>query len=87
MNTTQINFRMPTQIKDEAQKKAEDMGMNLSKVLQLFLEKFVAENVVTYHVYQDVDLEKVFDQGVREYFLSEKGKQKIKEINQRLEDL
>ena len=41
MNTTQINFRIPLELKQMAQLKAEEYGTNLNFLMKLFLTKFV----------------------------------------------
>jgi len=86
MQSTQVNFRIPNQLRIKAQKKADCLGLNLSEVMRLFLEKFTNENVLKVQVKQDVAWEKVFDQGVIEYFMSKKGKETAQAIDKLLED-
>jgi antitoxin component of RelBE/YafQ-DinJ toxin-antitoxin module len=40
-DTTQINFRIPVDLKTQAQEKAESYGTNLNFLVKLFLTKFV----------------------------------------------
>jgi len=40
-DTTQINFRIPVDLKIQAQEKAESYGTNLNFLVKLFLTKFV----------------------------------------------
>jgi len=40
-DTTQINFRIPVDLKTKAQEKAESYGTNLNFLVKLFLTKFV----------------------------------------------
>lgn len=84
MPSTQINFRVPMQLKQQAQKKADYLGMNLSGVVKLFLEKFAKEDVLKINVQHKMDWEKVFDKGVRDYFMSKKGKKNALIINKLL---
>lgn len=80
MNTTQINFRIPLELKQLAQLKAEEYGTNLNFLMKLFLTKFVQwENIVTFT--QEIDMEKIFDEGVISYLSSSQWKKQIKKIN------
>jgi len=86
MQSTQVNFRIPNQLKIKAQQKADCLGLNLSEVMKLFLEKFTNENVLKVQIKHDVAWEKVFDQGVLEYFMSKKGKETTQAINKLLKN-
>lgn len=81
MASSQVNIRIPILLKHEAQKKAENMGMNLSAVLKLFLEKFVKEDVLKIQKREDVEWEKVFNKGVKEHFMGKKGRANAKMIS------
>ncbi len=84
-DTTQLNFRIPTNIKDKAQDKAHKMWTNLNFLVKLFLSKFVSEDIVL--IQQDVDIEKIFDEWTKQQFLSPEGKQKAKKINDLLQNI
>lgn len=86
MNTTQINFRIPLELKQLAQLKAEKYGTNLNFLIKLFLTKFIQwDNIVTFT--QEIDMEKIFDEGVISYLSSNQGKQQIKKINTMLTEI
>ena len=86
MNTTQINFRIPLELKQLAQLKAEKYGTNLNFLMRLFLTKFIQwDNIVTFT--QEIDMEKIFDEGVISYLSSNQGKQQIKKINTMLTEI
>lgn len=87
MQSTQINFRIPTQLKQQAKKKAENLNMSLSGVVKIFLEKFVHEDVLKVQMQHDVKWEKIFDQGIRSHFMSKKGKKNTRIINKLLCDV
>jgi len=87
MASTQINFRIPNNLKKDAQKKAQTMGLNLSDIMKIFLEKFVEENVLKIRIEKDIKWDKVFDQDVKDYYLSKEGKKKIANINKLIEEL
>lgn len=85
-DTTQINFRIPVDLKAQAQEKAERCGTNLNFLVKLFLTKFVKwEDVV--HITQDVDMEKVFDKWIVDYLSSKQWKTRTKRINKLLGDI
>lgn len=85
-DTTQINFRIPVDLKTKAQEKAERCGTNLNFLVKLFLTKFVKwEDVV--HIRQDIDMEKVFDQWIVDYLSSKQWKTRTKRINKMLTDI
>jgi addiction module RelB/DinJ family antitoxin len=44
--TTLINFKTEEKVKSEAQKIANQMGLNLSDVLNIFLRKFIKEKEI-----------------------------------------
>jgi len=44
--TTIINFKTDIKVKSEAQKMANQMGLNLSDVLNIFLRKFIKEKEI-----------------------------------------
>jgi len=44
--TTIINFKTDVRVKSEAQKMANQMGLNLSDVLNIFLRKFIKEKEI-----------------------------------------
>ncbi len=87
MQSTQINFRIPAQLKQQAKKKAENLNMSLSGVVKIFLEKFVHEDVLKVQMQHDVEWEKIFDQGARSHFMSKKGKKNTRIINELLCDV
>ncbi|MCK5459700.1 hypothetical protein KAI52_01140 [Candidatus Parcubacteria bacterium] len=87
MQSTQINFRIPIKLKQQAQKKAKNLDMNLSGVVKLFLEKFTYEDVFETQTQHNIKWEKVFDQGVKGYFMSEKGKKNARIIDELLSDV
>lgn len=86
MLSTQVNFRIPFQLKQQAQSKAEAVGMNLSEIMKLFLEKFTNEDVFRVAVKHDIKWEEIFDQGVVSHIMSTKGKQMTQKINSLLAD-
>lgn len=86
MQSTQINFRIPIKLKQQAQKKAENLDMNLSGVVKLFLEKFACEDVFEIQTRHNIKWEKIFDQGVKDYFMSEKGRKNARAIDDLLCD-
>ena len=61
MSTTQLNIRIPIDIKNKAQDKAEKIGTNLNFLIKLFLSKFITDTN-TVQIVQNIDMEKVFDQ-------------------------
>ena len=85
-DTTQINFRIPVDLKIQAQEKAESYGTNLNFLVKLFLTKFVKwEDIVK--ITQDVDMEKVFDKWIVDYLSSKKWRTRTKKINKMLTDI
>jgi addiction module RelB/DinJ family antitoxin len=44
--TTIINFKTDAKVKSDAQKMANEMGLNLSDVLNIFLRKFIKEKEI-----------------------------------------
>lgn len=87
MQSTQINFRIPAKLKQSAQKKAENLDMNLSGVVKLFLEKFAYEDIFEIKTQYNIKWEKIFNQGVKDYFMSEKGKKNALAIDKLLSDV
>lgn len=85
-DTTQINFRIPVDLKTKAQEKAESCGTNLNFLVKLFLTKFVKWDDIV-HITQDVDMEKVFDQWIVDYLSSKWWKAKTKKINKMLTNI
>lgn len=85
-DTTQINFRIPVDLKTQAQEKAESYGTNLNFLVKLFLTKFVKWDDIV-RVTQDVDMEKVFDQWIVDYLSSKEWKSRSKRINKMLTDI
>ena len=85
-DTTQINFRIPVELKAQAQEKAESYGTNLNFLIKLFLTKFVKwDNVV--QISQDVDMEKIFDDWIVDYLSSKEWKTRTRRINRMLTDI
>lgn len=58
--TSQLNIRIPSQLKRAAQKAAEHKGVKLNTLLNMFLTTFVANpHVVT--IKHDIAMEEIFD--------------------------
>jgi len=55
--------------------------------MKIFLEKFTKEDVFKIQVRHDVEWEKIFDQGIRSYFLSAKGGKTTQAINQAIAEV
>lgn len=85
-DTTQINFRIPVDLKTQAQEKAESYWTNLNFLVKLFLTKFVKWDDIV-RVTQDVDMEKIFDQWIVDYLSSKEWKSRSKRINKMLTDI
>lgn len=84
--TTQLNLRLPIDIKIRAQKKAEKIWTNINFLVKMFLSKFIiSDDAVT--IQQDIHMENIFDQGMKEYFMGSEGKQTTQRINKHLERL
>jgi len=84
--TAQLNLRIPVGIKLKAQEKAEKIWTNVNFLVKMFLSKFIMnDNIVT--IQQDVHMENIFDQWMKEYFMSPEGKRRTKSINKHLEDI
>lgn len=84
--TAQINFRIPVDLKQEAQEKAESCWTNLNFLVKLFLTKFVSwDNVV--EITQDINMEKIFDEWVISYLSSEEWRARSMRINKMLTDI
>jgi len=83
MASTQINFRIPVDLKNDAMKKAQEMGYNLNGIVKIFLYKFVNEDDLV-AIRSDVRLEKIFDRGISTAFTGNKSRQKTKEIGKLL---
>jgi antitoxin component of RelBE/YafQ-DinJ toxin-antitoxin module len=83
--TTQLNIRIPMQLKLQAQKIADIKGVKLNTLLNYFLRKFV-ENPDVVQIQHDIEMEKIFDQGVIEYSMSSQGKKQFKEIDALLQE-
>jgi len=86
MSTTQLNVRIPIDIKTKAQDKAEKIGTNLNFLIKLFLSKFITDDSVV-HIAQNVQIDKVFDQAMIQHFTSTKGKKTAQNINRMLSDI
>ncbi|AHB41355.1 hypothetical protein P148_SR1C00001G0564 [candidate division SR1 bacterium RAAC1_SR1_1] len=84
--TTQLNLRVPTDIKTKAQDKAEKIGTNLNFLIKIFLSKFVVEDDLVI-IKQDIHMDKVFDKGTKQYLSSGAAKKRTKKINSYLEDI
>ena len=85
-DTTQLNLRIPINLKIKAQEKAEKIWTNLNFLVKMFLSKFtISDSAVT--IKQDIHIEKIFDQWMIEYFMSPEGKRRTKKINNMLEEL
>ncbi len=85
MNTTQINFRIPENLKADATKKAKEMGINLNSLVKLFLFKLVKEKDFIV-IKKDINFEKMFNRGIEKAFLSDKAKKKTSLIAKKLAD-
>lgn len=85
-NTTQINFRIPIDLKTQAQEKAERCGTNLNFLVKLFLTKFVKWDDIV-KITQDVDMERVFDQWIVDYLSSKQWRSTTNKINKMLTDI
>ena len=84
--TAQINFRIPVDLKQKAQKKAESCWTNLNFLVKLFLTIFVSwDNVV--EITQDINMEKIFDEWVISYLSSEEWRARSMRINKMLTDI
>ncbi len=51
--TTVINFKTDKKIKTQAQKVAEDMGLNLSDILNIYLRNFVIKKELYINLNED----------------------------------
>ncbi len=86
VNTTQINLRIPYTLRNQARAKAKDMWTNLNFLIKLFLLKFVSEeNIID--IQTKIDWDKIFNQGMTEYFSSEESKNIAKEIMNEIDTL
>ncbi len=84
--SAQLNIRIPISIKSRAQDKAEKMGTNLNFLIKMFLSKFIMQDdIVTFQ--QDIHTDKIFNQGLKEYFMSDESKQTTQKINKHLEQI
>lgn len=84
--TTQLNLRVPTDIKTKAQDKAEKIWTNLNFLIKIFLSKFVVEDDLVI-IKQDIHMDKVFDKWTKQYLSSWAAKKRTKKINSYLEDI
>ena len=75
MPSTQINFRIPAELKKDASKKAQKMGYNLNGIVKIFLYKFVNEDDLV-AIRSDVRLEKIFDRGIAKAFTGAASRKK-----------
>jgi hypothetical protein len=73
------------QLKLQAQKVADTKGVKLNTLLNYFLRKFV-ENPDVVQIQHDIEMEKIFDQGIIEYCMSPQGKKQFKEIDALLKE-
>lgn len=85
-NTTQLNLRIPTEVKETAQNKAKKMWTNLNFLVKLFLSKFISENDIV-EIKQSIKMEKLFDKGLTEYFSSKESIKKTQQINEWIEKI
>lgn len=86
ITTTQLNLRIPVSIKERAQEKAESIWTNINFLVKMFLSKFIiSDKIVT--IKQDIHMENIFDQWMKEYFMSSEGKKTTQKINQHLEEI
>ncbi len=83
--TIQINFRLPSELKNKASHKAWLIWTNLNNLIKIFLQKFVTENDII-EMKQDVNFEKIFDKWTIEYFESQKWINRTKNINLMLQN-
>lgn len=84
--TTQLNLRIPIDIKTQAQNKAEKIWTNLNFLIKMFLSKFVVEDDLVI-IKQDINIEKVFDKWTKQYLSSWAAKKRTKKTNSYLEDI
>ena len=82
----QVNFRIPARLKERAWKKAEQIGTDPSSLMRLFWTQFVEKDNVV-HIQCTVDMDQIFDEGVKSYFMSKKGRGKTKKIGLMIESL
>ncbi len=84
MATTQLNLRLPVDIKTKAQNKAESFWTNLNFLVKLFLIKFVQDDNLV-EIKQNIKMDKIFDKWLLEYLKSWKAKETNTQINKHLE--
>ncbi len=69
MKTVQINFRIEPEIKRRATERAASLGINLNEAVRMFLSALAFRDG-TVRIVREIDMEAVFDEGVRRYFES-----------------
>jgi antitoxin component of RelBE/YafQ-DinJ toxin-antitoxin module len=79
MQSTQINFRIPSELKKDASRKAAKIGYNLNGIVKLFLYKFVEDDNLV-EIRKEIQMEKLFDLGVKKAFSSKASIKKTKRI-------
>jgi hypothetical protein len=77
MNTTQINFRLPADIKELAHQKAQAMGISLSDLVKHFLHQFVTSDKTIATVQYSFARESILDDGIRSYVSTDHGKKQL----------
>ena len=77
MNTTQINFRLPIDIKELAHQKAQAMGISLSDLVKHFLHQFVSSDKPVAMVQYSFDREHILDDGIRSYVSTDHGQKQL----------
>ena len=83
MPSTQINFRIPLELKKDASIKAQKMGYNLNGIVKIFLYKFVNEDDLV-AIRSEVRLEKIFDRGIGKAYTGAKSGKKARVIGKLL---
>jgi antitoxin component of RelBE/YafQ-DinJ toxin-antitoxin module len=78
--TAQLNIRTTPQLKLQAQRIATNKGIKLNALLNHFLRKFV-ENPDVVKIQQEIEMEEIFDEGIREYVNSPEGKRQLRKID------
>ncbi len=79
MISTQINFRIPADLKRVAMAKADRMGSNLNSIINLFLQKFVTDDDLV-EIKKEIRMDKIFDRGVRSAYSDPKFNKKLKRL-------
>lgn len=84
MQSTQMNFRIPVELKRNAMRKAEKIGYNLNGIVTLFLYKFVQDDDLV-EIKKEIQMEKIFDRGLKAAFSTSRSKKKTQRIGKLLE--